>query len=451
MKSFIDFFSSVKLAIFLIILITIASIIGTFIPQLRSAEEYTARFGQTAELLIRLEITDLYHSWWFIALLFLFSLNIVICTLTRLSPKFRRVFRPNLKFEAQTLLAAKIKESFKTSGSLEKIRDGLKKALRSSHYRIKEAKKDPEPEIHLLARKKILGIFGSDLVHLGLLVILIGGIISGFSGFRTNINIAEGEIIPVIGADFKLQLDKFETEYHPNGSVKDWKSTLTVIENDSPHLTKTIEVNHPLTYKGFVFYQSSYGWDWQNPTLDILATKTSDPSTTKRAFVRLGEKEAWEEENLEFTVLQFVPDFIIDGNQVRTRSLEPNNPAVAVEIFQDGKIIFSGWIFAKFPDFPQMHSEQEPDYKFELKDFKTSQYSGIQMAKDPGANYIWVGCALLMIGLFLAFYWPPRDIRFILKEIEGKTEIISAGRSVKSKLAMEAEFHKILASFRSSQ
>ncbi len=450
MKSIIDFFSSVKLAIFLIIIITIASVIGTFIPQLRSAEEYAERYGQISELLVRLEITDLYHSWWFIALLFLFSLNIVICTLTRLSPKLRRAFKPNLEFQSQTLLAAKIKDSFAKNWDLERSQAELKKALRSGHFRIKENRKDSE--VHILARKKILGIFGSDIVHVGLLVILIGGIISGFSGFRTNINISEGETVPVLGADFLIRLDKFETEYHPNGSVKDWKSTLTVIENESPSLTKTIEVNHPLTYMGYVFYQSGYGWDWQNPTLEILATKKTDPSSTKKAFVRQGEKTVWEEENVEFTVLQFVPDFFIDENRVvRNRSLEPNNPAAAIEVYKDEKKISEGWIFAKFPDFSQMHSDEEPDFKFELKDIQTSQYSGIQIAKDPGVNYIWVGCALLMLGLFMAFYWPTKDIRFILKEAEGKTEIISAGRSAKSKLALESEFSKIMESLRRSE
>ena len=164
----------------------------------------------------------------------------------------------------------------------------------------------------------------------------------------------------------------------------------------------------------------------------------------------MGEKENWEEENVTFTALQFLPDFIIDGNQPRTRSLDPNNPAVFIQVLRDEEVISSGWIFAKFPDFSQMHSQQESDYKFELKDIQTSQYSGIQMARDPGVNYIWAGCILLMLGLFLAFYWPTRDIRFILKESEGRTEIISAGRSTKSKLVLEAEFDRIHKSLRSS-
>lgn len=146
-----------------------------------------------------------------------------------------------------------------------------------------------------------------------------------------------------------------------------------------------------------------------------------------------------------------MPDFIIDRDLPGTRSLDPNNPAVKIEVYKNEKKISEGWIFAKFPDFSQMHSQEEVDYKFELKDIQSAQYSGIQMSKDPGVNFIWVGCTFLMIGLFLAFYWPTRDIRFILKETEGKTEIFSAGRSVKSKLALEEEFNKIMTSLGSSE
>ena len=41
-------------------------------------------------------------------------------------------------------------------------------------------------------------------------------------------------------------------------AVKDYKSILRVVENGNTVLTKTIEVNDPLKYKGYVFYQSSY-------------------------------------------------------------------------------------------------------------------------------------------------------------------------------------------------
>ena len=39
------------------------------------------------------------------------------------------------------------------------------------------------------------------------------------------------------------------------GEVKDWKSTLSVVEEGQPVLTRTVEVNHPLSYGGYRFYQ----------------------------------------------------------------------------------------------------------------------------------------------------------------------------------------------------
>lgn len=450
MKSFLNFFSSVKLAIFLLIFITIASVLGTLIPQHRSPAEYLDRYGDIANFLIRLEITKLYQSWWFVSLLFLFAVNILVCTLTRLSPKLKKAFKPKFETEKKKLLSLKTKSSFIKNQDLEKTEAVSKLTLSSKHYRLKT--KEEENRVYLLARKRILGLFGSDIVHLGLLIIIIGGIISGLGGFRTSLNISEGETIPVPQTNFKLRLDKFVTEYHPNGSVRDWKSTLTVLENGSDVLSKTIEVNHPLSHKGFVFYQSGYGWDWKNPTLEIWAKKKNDSAFLKKFELGVGEKAQLGEDKIEITVLNFVPDFIIgENNEIATRSLEPNNPAAYIEGWQEGEKVFSSWIFAKFPDFGRMHSDIETDLSFEFKDLKAAQYSGIQISKDPGVNLIWVGCTFLMIGLCIAFFWPPREIKIILEESQNKTDVASGGIATKNREDFQSEFDNIMESLRRSK
>jgi cytochrome c biogenesis protein len=450
MKSFLSFFSSVKLAIFLLIFITIASVLGTLIPQHRSPAEYIDRFGNLANVLIRLEITKLYQSWWFSLLLFLFAVNILVCTLTRLSPKLKKVFQSKFETEKKRLLSLKIKVSFKKNQNLANTILDVKQKLSSKHYRVKTAPN--ENMAHVLARKRVFGLFGSDIVHLGLIIIIIGGIISGTGGFRTMLNISEGEAIPVPQADFELRLDKFVIEYYPNGSVRDWKSTLTVLENGSDILSKTIEVNHPLSYKGFVFYQSRYGWDWKNPTLEIWAKKNRNPDFLKKFDLEVGEKAQLGEDNIEIVVLRFIPDFIIgENNEIATRSLDPNNPAALIEGWQGGEKIFSTWVFAKFPDFGRMHSDVETDLSFEFIDLKAAQYSGIEMAKDPGVNFIWAGCALLMVGLFIAFFWPPREIKIILEESQKKTEITAGGIATKNREDFQSEFEDIMESLRRSQ
>lgn len=165
--------------------------------------------------------------------------------------------------------------------------------------------------------------------------------------------------------------------------------------------------------------------------------------------LNLGEKVGLEGENIQISVSHFIPDFVInEKNEITTRSLQPNNPAAFIEGWQENEKIFSVWIFAKFPDFTRIKSEKEIDFTFELKDFKADQFSVIQVAKDPGVNFIWVGCSFLMIGLVLAFYWPPREIKIILKERQGKTEIIAGGIASKNREVFQSEFEKIMTSLR---
>jgi cytochrome c biogenesis protein len=450
MKSLFKYFSSVKLAIVLLIIITLASVVGTLIPQQRSPEEYVARFGQLANVFQRLQLTNLYKSWWFSALLFLFALNIIVCTLDRLSPKLKKALQPRVAVEAKDIAVLKIKEKLKKHTSLESTRELVKKELSSRRYRVRETQE--ENKAFLYARKRILGWFGADIVHLGILIIIAGGIISGIGGFRWNLSFSEGRILDVPRAEFKLKLDKFETEYYPSGGVKDWKSTLTVIENEKPVLNKIVEVNHPLSYKGFVFYQSSYGWNWRNPSVEIVAKKTEDSSFSRKIELKIGERVKLEGEDIEVSVLEFIPDFVIgEKGQITSRSLKPNNPAAFIEGWQKEEKIFSGWIFAKFPDFDRIHSEKETDLTFELRDFSAGQISIIQASKDPGVNYIWAGCTFLMIGLFFAFYWPSREIRVALEGIGNKTEITAGGIASKSKDTFESEFAKITESIRRSK
>lgn len=447
MKSLTRFFSSVKLAIILLIIITIASTLGTLIPQQRSPQEYLARYGQLANLFQRLQLTKLYQSSWFITLLFLFAINIITCTLTRLSPKLRRVFRPTIERESKKILSLKIKDNFRKSWNLGRTKEEIKKRLSSFHYRIKE--QNEKNKVYITARKRILGSFGSDVVHLGLLVILTGGIISGLGGLKKNLTLSEGQILPVPGAGFRIKLDKFETEFYPTGSVRDWKSTLTVIEDGKPSLTRTVEVNHPLSYKGYMFYQSSYGWDWENPVLEIWVKKRNDSSFLKKFESKIGEKVLIPDENIHVSVVNLIPDFVInEKNEITTRSLQPNNPAAFIQGWQEDKQIFSGWIFAQFPDFERIHSTKKTDLHFELKNFKTSQFSVLQAAKDPGVIFIWIGSAFLMAGLILAFYWPSREIKLILEESNGKTDIITGGLATKSREAFRSEFEKMMSIIR---
>lgn len=447
MKFILNYFSSVKLAITLLIIITLASILGTLIPQHRTEAEYAMRYGRLAPLLIQLEVTDLYHSWWYMGLLFFFSLNTAVCTLTRFGPKWRKAFQPRVESEVSKIQTLKTSETVKLKGTLEQAADKVASTLKSRHYRTRQA--NHEGRVSILAQKKIAGLFGSDIVHVGLLVILAGGIISGFTGMRRMLTIHEGRTLEVPEAGISLRLDKFQTDYYPNGAVKDWKSTLTVIEGGQDIRTQTIEVNHPLSHRGFMFYQSQYGYDWENPRFAILAQKKDDPDFGDPLNLGLGEKTTLSDGQTEVEVTSFVPDFIIgEDGRVASRSNQPNNPAVLIEGRQQGERIFAAWVFSKYPDFGQMHSDKEHEFAFLFQNIESTQYSGIEMAKDPGVNFIWAGCILLTLGLFVAFFWPPSEIRVVLEEEQDRIQVTAGGIATKNKYAFQTEFDTIMEDLR---
>src|SRR3990170_4639025 len=87
------FFTSIKLAIFIIIILAIASIIGTIIEQNQPLEKYRQIYTDGAiRLFESLNLFDMYHSWWFLLLLVLFTVNLSCCTIDRL-PRAVKVVR----------------------------------------------------------------------------------------------------------------------------------------------------------------------------------------------------------------------------------------------------------------------------------------------------------------------------------------------------------------------
>ena len=459
MRSVWKFFSSVRLAIVLFILLTLASVLGTLIPQGRSAAEYAARYGSRSGLLTGLRLTSLYQSAWYLAILLLFAANTIVCTLSRLGPKWRRAFGPAPKTDSKAVSSMPLSSRFRLPLPLASARDGVAGRLSTRRYRVDESGQG-ERRV-LLARKRRLGWFGSDIVHLGLLVILAGGITSGLGGRRAELPLSDGQTVDVPHAAFQVRLDKFETEYYPGGAVKDWKSTVSVIEGGAPVLTRIVEVNQPLTYRGFSFYQTSYGWDWTAPSLVLELRKPGDPTSSRTVSLKVGVRAAVDSPDVtRVLVSRFVPDFVKEGNQIRSRSEEPNNPAAQVEAWKGEEQVFSGWIFAKFPDFGQGHGNDPmtgarpgakanvPRIAVILKDYAAAPYSVLEAAKDPGVNLIWLGCALITAGLFLAFYWPPREIRIVLEESQGRVDVTAGGHASKSRDAFKSEFDSIIESIR---
>lgn len=98
-KTFIDkvwnFFSSVKVGIWLIVITLIASGIGTIFPQkmyipqfVPASEFYEQKYGWPGKLYYILGFHELYSQWWYMILIALIGVSLVVCSLDRAVPLF---------------------------------------------------------------------------------------------------------------------------------------------------------------------------------------------------------------------------------------------------------------------------------------------------------------------------------------------------------------------------
>jgi hypothetical protein len=81
--------------------------------------------------------------------------------------------------------------------------------------------------------------------------------------------------------------------------------------------------------------------------------------------VNIGSEFKVPNTNLRIVVGEFLPDFRMDDATITSASDMPNNPAVRVEVFENGKSIFKGWLYSKFPT---IHPFEHEKYGLTLKE-----------------------------------------------------------------------------------
>ena len=228
---------------------------------------------------------------------------------------------------------------------------------------------------------------------------------------------------------------------YPDGSPRQYWTQLAVEENGREVLRKRIHVNEPLTYQGIRFFQSSYGSTGIPERLQIEA---SWPGTTRPPLtftLRPGEQIPLGDTGYRVELGDFVPDYVMQGNQLSTRSNEPNNPAVRVQLSDAGGKTSSAWFF---PKAPQMNFADDSGVAFKLQNVKMGYTTGLQVAKQPGSWLIWGGCLLLSFGLFLALYVVHIRIWGVVgRDAKGRKVLVLGGQPSKYRESFEERFRHL--------
>lgn len=434
------FFASVKLALFILFILAAASIIGTILPQGETANAYSQFYmnqlgvsSNTAQILTKitfqLDLDTMYQSLWFRGLILLLSLNLIVCTFERLPDVWRLVVMDNLDTSLDRISTMRNRREYTSTLTAKESCAAISAKLKSIGWQTSERERNGATL--LFAQKAPWSRLGVYVVHASILTIFAGAMIGSIWGEKGGVNIPEtlttdkiykfGSGTP-IDLGFTVKCNWFHLTKYPSGAPKEYESELVVIDNGQEVLMKIIQVNDPLTYKGWTFYQSSY----QSHQKFIISVVNSDTKSEERFLAPPQQAVRWEDENLLFGIQELIPTSI-PGNYKYKLLLSDGKGAQNFYILDDNQQV-------------TINQADGSKYTFHVKEFFST---GLQVSKDPGVWTVYIGCTLMLIGLWIAFFVFHKRLWILVRKESGTTHILLAATTNKNKAGFDTEFNSI--------
>lgn len=435
--------SDLRLAIVLLLLIAVASGIGTAIPQKESEAFYHQRYDPAPWLgllhgdgVLALQLDHVYSSGWFLALLAWLGLSLVLCSWRRqwpaLSASLRWIdYRSPRQLSklsvAQTLLTAD------AQGALER----LEQELRAQGWRIQRQ------EDRLAARRGVAGRVGPLLVHAGLVVLMVGAAWGALGGQRLEQFLAPGRELELMDSRGRTQLtvalDAFAIERDPAGRPEQFRSQLRLIPPAAPAqssaagpepasggsaaagpaaadaLEAEISVNHPLRHRGITLYQA----DWSLALLNVQLGRSPVLALPLQSLPQLGE-QVW-------------------GVVMPTRP-DGSEPVLLTLSSEQGPVQVFG------PDGDRLAQLVPGGEALEVRGLpirvaSVLPASGILLKRDPGVPLVYSGFAIALLGGGLSLV-ATRQLWAISEPAAGRLHV--AGLCNRNLTAFAAELPQLL-------
>jgi hypothetical protein len=244
----------------------------------------------------------------------------------------------------------------------------------------------------ILKRKGRNALIGVITTHLGILVVIAGIIYGGYTGFRHDIKLVEGEVAIVPGLPFVIQLDEIVIEEYDAAEFprldlealpkKRQDSELTLLRGGKPWRSVTAAPGQPARVDGITLLPSitDLGWYFDLVVTDPLGREKTIPVRPwEPPLIMLGEK------------------------QIMTHAAMSDETAKADLFTREGDDLVS-------------LGSASADEPLELEGYEISvspprRYTGMQVYDRPQEPILVAGSVLMFAGLVWHFYFRHRDRR----------------------------------------
>ena len=433
-----NFFTSVKLTIVLLLSLATTSIVGTLIPQNEDPQAYFQAFGGVLYRLFNLlDLFDMYHSWWFQLLIVLLTTNIIVCSIDRMSSNRRILFVRNPSFNLARFQNIKHRQKFTDARPPQQLKDAFQNFISRAFHRCQV--EESESGFFVFGEKGRWTRFGVYTVHLSVVLLLVGGLIGSIFGFDGYVNIGEGESAQsirlrnkpqMLQLGFTIRCDDYTESYYENGAPKEFRSSLTILEQGKPVISKDIIVNDPLQYKGVSIYQASRG---QLPSNEVVLSLTSRKTgMIYKENAKINQPIELPENLGTFELKEFLQAAQFKGHDIGQAFIGVLTPPAGDPV--------QVTLPLRFPTFDKM---RQGHLIIAVVEHVPRFFTGLQVAKDPGVWVVYIGFILMIIGCYVTFFMSHQQICVEVAAAGKKTQVIVTGTANKNKIGMHTKIDRI--------
>lgn len=461
---------SMRTALLLLLLVGVASIAGSLIPQIPNSPGRVSRFFVDHPLLApiydALGLFDVYGSWWFTLTYVLLLISLAACLIPR-TRGFTRGFRQRWQ-PARDLEGLRHHAVAPVAGSEAEALARARRVLRRHRWQVRPASGG------LAAEKGLAREVGSLSFHWAFFLLLVGVIWGQGFGFTGQATVIEGEVFTEAHANydvppregrffgeahrgFQVRVGEFEVTYRPSGLPREFVSSVDILEGGRVVRSEEVRVNHPIEHDGVKLYQFGYGWA---PVIEVrregeplstgpLVFVTDDPNDLRRPWrgaIKLPGLRP--QVGIEFRLLPDPAAFVAGGPMLVAREPFLTYQAYrgdlrlteAQSVFSLDKRGLAEWTSGGLG----LGQTAELPGGLEIAFTDLREYTQFLVKRDPGTWLLLATAILVLVGLIPAIYSSRRRVWVRTEERDGATSLEVGGFALQRKAAFEEEFEGLV-------
>jgi hypothetical protein len=157
----------------------------------------------------------------------------------------------------------------------------------------------------------------------------------------------------------KLNVSQFEgSRSKPVQQAGDSESYGSPVTGDHPDVQEKVKIE-----RGVVVPAGVEG-KWK--AVKLLVKNKTDEERNEMKTITLGSSFELEDSGIRVTVGPFLPNFVMSQKAYTSSGNELTNPAVQLVVEQNGKTLYTGWAFAKYPT---MYAFEHDVFALQLMDY----------------------------------------------------------------------------------